>query len=86
MIKRGQHKDWENLLTYSNNYLKRFIMDKTKLKNFFQKLYNFSVSIFIIGIVGTANGWEYGPDVMTTGGVTLAIIFFLRAFAPTERD
>lgn len=61
-------------------------MDKTKLKNFFQKLYNFSGSIFIIGIVGIANEWEYGPDLMTIGGVTLAIIFLLRAFATPERD
>jgi hypothetical protein len=62
-------------------------MDNPKFKkNFFQKLYNWSVSLFIIGIVGTANGWEYGPDVMITGGAILAIIFFLRGFAPPESD
>jgi hypothetical protein len=61
-------------------------MDTKKLKPFFHKLYHFSVSVFILGMVFAANGWGYSSEMIIIGGVPLAIIFFLRSFAPPESN
>ena len=61
-------------------------MDTSKLKPFFHKLYHFSVSVLIIGIMFTANGSEFGSEMIIVGGTPLAIIFFLRGFAPPESN
>lgn len=60
--------------------------DQQFRQKFFHKLYNMSVSIFIIGIMGVAHEWEYGPDIMIVGGVPLVIIYFFRSFGSPESN
>ena len=61
-------------------------MDAPKLKYFSHKLYHMSVSLFIVGIIFAANGWEGSSEMIIIGGTPLAMIFFFRAFGSPESN
>ena len=61
-------------------------MDAPKLKYFFHKLYHTSVSLFIVGIIFAANGWEGSSEMIIIGGTPLAMIFFFRALGSPESN